>query len=222
VTSSDPNGGPAGPGDSAGQTRPTRILLADDQTLIREALAALLSFESDMEVVAQVGRGDEVVKAAAEHDIDVALLDIEMPGMDGLAAAGQLHRAQPEVKIVILTTFGRPGFLRRAMQSGVSAFIVKDSPPDRLATAVRKALAGERVIDPDLAAAALAEGINPLTPRERDVLAASADGSLISEIASRLYLSEGTVRNYLSACIQKTGARNRTEALRIAEERGWL
>ena len=225
MTSSDPNGGPAGPGgpgDSAGQTRPTRILLADDQTLIREALAALLSFESDMEVVAQVGRGDEVVKAAAEHDIDVALLDIEMPGMDGLAAAGQLHRAQPEVKIVILTTFGRPGFLRRAMQSGVSAFIVKDSPPDRLATAVRKALAGERVIDPDLAAAALAEGINPLTPRERDVLAASADGSLISEIAGQLYLSEGTVRNYLSACIQKTGARNRTEALRIAEERGWL
>ena len=225
MTPSDPNGGPpgpAGPGDPAGQTRLTRILLADDQTLIREALAALLSFEPDMEVVAQVGRGDEVVKAAAEHDIDVALLDIEMPGMDGLAAAGQLHRAQPDVKIVILTTFGRPGFLRRAMQSGVSAFIVKDSPPDRLATAVRKALAGERVIDPDLAAAALAEGINPLTPRERDVLAASADGSLIAEIARKLYLSEGTVRNYLSACIQKTGARNRTEALRIAEERGWL
>jgi two-component system response regulator DesR len=220
VTSTDPSGEPAGV--PAGETRPTRLLLADDQTLIREALAALLSFEPDMEVVAQVGRGDEVVKAAAEHDVDVALLDIEMPGMDGLAAAGQLHRAQPEVKIVILTTFGRPGFLRRAMQSGVSAFIVKDSPPDRLATAVRKALAGERVIDPDLAAAALAEGINPLTPRERDVLAASADGSLISEIAGKLYLSEGTVRNYLSACIQKTGARNRTEALHIAEERGWL
>ena len=201
---------------------PVRLLLADDQALIRQALAALLSFEPDMEVVAQVGRGDEVVKAAAEHQIDVALLDIEMPGMDGLAAAGQLHQAQPDVKIVILTTFGRPGFLRRAMQSGVSAFIVKDSPPDRLATAVRKALAGERVIDPDLAAAALAEGINPLTPRERDVLAASADGSLISEIAGKLYLSEGTVRNYLSACIQKTGARNRTEALHIAEERGWL
>ena len=220
MTSTDPSGEPAGV--PAGETRPTRLLLADDQTLIREALAALLSFEPDMEVVAQVGRGDEVVKAAAEHDVDVALLDIEMPGMDGLAAAGQLHRAQPEVKIVILTTFGRPGFLRRAMQSGVSAFIVKDSPPDRLATAVRKALAGERVIDPDLAAAALAEGINPLTPRERDVLAASADGSLISEIAGQLYLSEGTVRNYLSACIQKTGARNRTEALHIAEERGWL
>jgi two-component system response regulator DesR len=198
----------------SGDAGTIRLLLADDQQLIREALAALLSFEPDMEVVVQVGRGDEVVKAATEHHIDVALLDIEMPGMDGLA--------MPEVKIVILTTFGRPGFLRRAMQSGVSAFIVKDSPPDRLATAVRKALAGERVIDPDLAAAALAEGINPLTPRERDVLSASADGSLISEIAGQLYLSEGTVRNYLSACIQKTGARNRTEALHIAEERGWL
>jgi len=233
VTTSDPGAGPGAPGENAapggpdasgapGAVRAIRVLLADDQTLIREALAALLSFEPDMEVVAQVGRGDEVVRAAAEHDIDVALLDIEMPGMDGLAAAGQLHRAQPGVKIVILTTFGRPGFLRRAMESGVSAFIVKDSPPDRLATAVRKALAGERVIDPDLAAAALAEGINPLTPRERDVLAASADGSVISEIAVTLYLSEGTVRNYLSACIQKTGARNRTEALHIAEERGWL
>ena len=206
----------------SGDAGTIRLLLADDQQLIREALAALLSFEPDMEVVVQVGRGDEVVKAATEHHIDVALLDIEMPGMDGLAAAEQLHETMPGVKIVILTTFGRPGFLRRAMQSGVSAFIVKDSPPDRLATAVRKALAGERVIDPDLAAAALAEGINPLTPRERDVLAASADGSLISEIAGKLYLSEGTVRNYLSSCIQKTGARNRTEALHIAEERGWL
>jgi two-component system response regulator DesR len=198
------------------------VLLAEDQAMVRGALRALLDLEEDIEVVAEVGRGDEVLAAAHAIRPDVALLDIEMPGMDGLAAAGQLHRAQPEVKIVILTTFGRPGFLRRAMQSGVSAFIVKDSPPDRLATAVRKALAGERVIDPDLAAAALAEGINPLTPRERDVLAASADGSLISEIAGQLYLSEGTVRNYLSACIQKTGARNRTEALHIAEERGWL
>ena len=201
---------------------PVRLLLAEDQVMIREALAALLTFEGDMEVVAQVGRGDEVVKAAAEHQVDVALLDIEMPGMDGLAAAGQLHQAQPDVKIVILTTFGRPGFLRRAMQSGVSAFIVKDSPPDRLATAVRKALAGERVIDPDLAAAALADGLNPLTPRERDVLEASADGGTIAQIARQLYLSEGTVRNYLSACIQKTGARNRAEALHIASERGWL
>ena len=190
--------------------------------MIREALAALLSFEDDIEVVAQVGRGDEVVAAATEHAVDVALLDIEMPGLDGLSAASALRRAKPEVKIVILTTFGRPGFMRRAMESGVSAFLVKDSPADRLAETVRTVLAGGRVIDPDLAAAALAEGDNPLTPRERDVLAASADGSMISEIAAKLYLSEGTVRNYLSACIQKTGARNRTEALRIAEDRGWL
>ena len=190
--------------------------------MIREALAALLSFEDDIEVVAQVGRGDEVVAAATEHDADVALLDIEMPGLDGLSAASALRRAKPELKIVILTTFGRPGFMRRAMESGVSAFLVKDSPADRLAETVRTVLAGGRVIDPDLAAAALAEGDNPLTPRERDVLAASADGSMISEIAAKLYLSEGTVRNYLSACIQKTGARNRAEALRIAEDRGWL
>ena len=190
--------------------------------MIREALAALLSFEDDIEVVAQVGRGDEVVAAATEHDADVALLDIEMPGLDGLSAASALRRAKPDLKIVILTTFGRPGFMRRAMESGVSALLVKDSPADRLAETVRTVLAGGRVIDPDLAAAALAEGDNPLTPRERDVLAASADGSMISEIAAKLYLSEGTVRNYLSACIQKTGARNRTEALRIAEDRGWL
>jgi two-component system, NarL family, response regulator DesR len=199
-----------------------RVLLAEDQVLVREALAALLSFEDDIEVVAQVGRGDEVVRAVAENDVDVALLDIEMPGMDGLAAAAAVRRASPGVTVVILTTFGRPGFLRRAMESGVSAFVVKDSPASKLADTVRRAIAGERVIDPDLAVAALSEGVNPLTQRERDVLAASADGSMISAIASRLHLSEGTVRNYLSACIQKTGARGRAEALRIADDRGWL
>jgi two-component system response regulator DesR len=208
-----------GPSEPRG---PIRVLIAEDQAMIREALAALLSFEDDIEVVAQVGRGDEVAAAATQHDAQVALLDIEMPGLDGLSAASALRRAKPDLKIVILTTFGRPGFMRRAMESGVSAFLVKDSPADRLAETVRTVLAGGRVIDPDLAAAALAEGDNPLTPRERDVLAASADGSMISEIAAKLYLSEGTVRNYLSACIQKTGARNRTEALRIAEDRGWL
>jgi two-component system response regulator DesR len=202
--------------------RHIKVLIAEDQAMIREALAALLSFEDDIQVVAQVGRGDEVVAAATSSDADVALLDIEMPGMDGLSAAAELRKARPGIKIVILTTFGRPGFLRRAMESGVSAFLVKDSPADKLASTVRRVLAGERVIDPDLAAAALADGVNPLTNRERDVLAASADGSVITDIASKLYLSEGTVRNYLSSCIQKTGARNRTEALHIAEERGWL
>jgi two-component system, NarL family, response regulator DesR len=206
----------------SGSRPPVRLLLAEDQVMIREALAALLSFEGDMEVVAQVGRGDEVLRAAADSRPDVAVLDIEMPGIDGLAAAAELKRDHPGIKVVILTTFGRPGFLRRAMESGVSAFLVKDSPADKLAQTIRRVLAGEKVIDPELAAAALAGGENPLTPRERDVIAASADGATIAEVAAKLYLSEGTVRNYLSACIQKTGARNRAEALRIASERGWL
>jgi two-component system response regulator DesR len=201
---------------------PIRVLLAEDQAMIREALAALLSFEDDIEVVAQVGRGDEVLKTATSTCPDVALLDIEMPGMDGLAAAAELHARLPRTKIVILTTFGRPGYLRRAMESGVSGFIVKDSPADKLAATIRQVRDGLRVIDPDLAAAALAEGASPLTPRERDVLAASTDGTTIQQIARTVCLSEGTVRNYLSACIGKTGARNRAEAHRIAEERGWL
>jgi two-component system response regulator DesR len=199
-----------------------KVLLAEDQVMIREALAALLSFEEDIEVVAQVGRGDEVIKAAETSHPDVALLDIEMPGMDGLTAAAQLKQASPRVQIIILTTFGRPGFLRRAMESGVSAFLVKDSPADKLTNTIRRVLNGEKVIDPDLAAAALADGPTPLTPRERDVLQAAETGGTIAEIAKQLYLSEGTVRNYLSACIQKTGARNRAEARKIASERGWL
>ena len=202
--------------------QPVRLLLAEDQVMIREALAALLEFEGGIEVVAQVGRGDEVTEAARKTRPDVAVLDIEMPGMDGLTAAAELKKHLPDTKIVILTTFGRPGFLRRAMESGVSAFLVKDSPADKLTQTIRRVLAGERVIDPDLAAAALADGGSPLTPRERGVLDASADGRTIAEIAAGLFLSEGTVRNYLSACIQKTGARNRAEALRIASERGWL
>jgi two-component system response regulator DesR len=199
-----------------------KVLLAEDQVMIREALAALLSFEEDIEVVAQVGRGDEVTKAAEATHPDVALLDIEMPGMDGLTAAALLKQASPGIQIIILTTFGRPGFLRRAMESGVSAFLVKDSPADKLTATIRRVLNGEKVIDPDLAAAALADGPTPLTPRERDVLQAAEAGGTIAEIAKQLYLSEGTVRNYLSACIQKTGARNRAEARKIASERGWL
>ncbi len=196
--------------------------------MIREALATLLGLEPDIVVVGQVGRGDEVVGAVAAATageaggVDVVLLDIEMPGLDGLTTAARLRTSHTGVKIVILTTFGRPGFLRRAMEAGAAAFMVKDAPAAKLAEAVRRVLAGERVIDPDLAAAALADGINPLTGRERDVLAASADGSVNSEIAAKLSLSEGTVRNYLSACIQKTGARNRAEAVRIAQEKGWL
>jgi two-component system response regulator DesR len=199
-----------------------RILLAEDQGMVREALAALLGLEGDIEVVAQVARGDEVVAAAVEHAVEVALLDIEMPGMTGIEAAARLRKARPECRIVILTTFGRPGYLRRAMESGADAFLVKDAPAAQLADAVRRVLRGERVIDPTLAAAALAEGANPLTSRERDVLAAAADGSVNADIARRLHLSEGTVRNYLSMAIQKTSARNRAEAVRIAREKGWL
>ncbi|MEW1864905.1 response regulator transcription factor [Streptomyces sp. NPDC088194] len=199
-----------------------RVLLADDQSMVREALATLLGLEADIEVVAQVARGDEVVAAVLEHRPEVALLDIEMPGMTGIEAAGLLRKAAPGVKVVIVTTFGRPGYLRRAMESGAEAFLVKDAPAAQLADAVRRVLQGERVIDPSLAAAALAEGADPLTGREREVLNAAADGSVNAEIARRLLLSEGTVRNYLSTAIQKTGARNRAEAVLIAREKGWL
>lgn len=200
-----------------------RLLLAEDQAMVRGALATLLNLEDDLAVVAEVGRGDEVLSAAKAADVQVALLDIEMPGMSGLDAADALHRALPDIRIIILTTFGRPGFLRRAMESGASAFLVKDAPAAQLASAVRKVLAGERVIDPALAAEALAGGANPLTARERDVLRAAADGAATNaDIAARLHLSQGTVRNYLSLAIQKTGARNRAEAARAARDKGWL
>jgi two-component system, NarL family, response regulator DesR len=199
-----------------------RLLLADDQTLVRGALAALLELEDDFEVVAQVGRGDEVLAAAREHRPDVALLDIEMPGLDGLAAAAVLHAEMPECRVLILTTFGRPGYLRRAMEAGALGFVVKDAPPELLADAVRRVGAGERVVDPDLAVATLAGGQSPLTSRERDVLVAARGGTTVADIAEKLFLSEGTVRNHLSAAISKTGTRNRAEAVRLADDRGWL
>ena len=199
-----------------------RLLLADDQELIRSALAVMLALEEDFEVVASVGRGDEVAAAAREHHPDVALLDIEMPGLDGLAAAGVLAHEAPQCRSVILTTFGRPGYLRRAMESGASGFVVKDAPAEQLADAVRRVMRGERVVDPALAAATLAGGASPLTGRERDVLVAARDGATVADIAGKLFLSEGTVRNYLSAAIAKTGVRNRVEAVRVADERGWL
>ncbi|WP_369034912.1 response regulator transcription factor [Streptomyces adonidis] len=204
-------------------SRMIKVLLAEDQSMVREALAALLGLEPDIEVVAQVARGDEVLAAARTHaDLDVALLDIEMPGATGIEAAAQLHREFPSLKLVVLTTFGRPGYLRAAMESGADAFLVKDAPAAQLAEAVRKVLAGERVIDPTLAAAALADGANPLTDREREVLRAAANGATNAELAATLHLSQGTVRNYLSTAIQKLTARNRTEAVRIAREKGWL
>jgi len=199
-----------------------RLLIADDQELIRSAFATLLGLQPDFEVVAAVGRGDEVVAAAREHQPDVALLDIEMPGIDGLAAAMLLSEQVPGCRSLILTTFGRPGYLRRAMESGAAGFVIKDSPPEQLANAIRRVAAGERVVDPVLAAETLAAGDSPLTARERDVLVAARPGATVAEIAARLFLSEGTVRNYLSAAIAKTDARNRAEAVRTAEARGWI
>ncbi len=200
----------------------TRILIAEDQAMVRGALAALLAMESDFEVVGEVGRGDEVVPRALEVRPDVALIDIEMPGLDGLAAAAQLRAAMPGCRVIILTTFGRPGYLRRAMEAGAIGFLLKDAPVAQLADAVRRAARGQRVVDPALALAALSEGANPLSEREREVLALSASSGTISDIAARIGLSEGTVRNHLSAAIQKVGARNRAEAARIAVEKGWL
>jgi two-component system response regulator DesR len=199
-----------------------KVLIAEDQRLVRGALAALLGLEGDIDVVAEVGRGDEVVARALESRPDVALLDIEMPGLDGLAAAAQLRRALPGCRVLILTTFGRPGYLRRAMEAGASGFLLKDAPATELASAIRRAAAGGRVVDQALAVEALSEGSNPLTEREREVLAATVDAATIADIAAQLSLSEGTVRNHLSAAIQKVGARNRAEAARIALERGWI
>jgi len=199
-----------------------RLLLADDQNLVRTALATMLDLEDDFQVVAQVARGDEVVRAALEFEPDVALIDIEMPGMDGLAAAAALSHELPACRLIILTAFARPGYLRRAMEAGASGFVVKDAPAEQLADAVRRVAQGQRVVDPGLAAATLAGGASPLTGRERDVLVAARDGATVADIAGKLFLSEGTVRNYLSAAIAKTGTRNRVEAVRKAEEKGWL
>jgi two-component system, NarL family, response regulator DesR len=199
-----------------------RVLIAEDQAMIRGALAALLSTEADIEVVAQVERGDRVVEAALRTTPDVALLDIEMPGQDGITAAAALRAKLPSCRVLILTVFGRPGYLRRAVDAGVSGFLLKDAPPDELASAIRRTAKGEKVIDAQLAHAALSEGSSPLTPRERDVLAMSVRGASVEEVARSLHLTNGTVRNHLSIAIQKLNAHNRVEAARIAEEKGWL
>ncbi len=190
--------------------------------MVRGAIASLLGLEPDIEVVAQVSRGDEVLDAARAARPDVALLDIEMPGRTGLDAATELARSMPSCRVLILTTFGRPGYLRRAMEGGASGFLLKDAPASALASAIRRAVAGERIVDPGLAAAALSEGENPLTPREHEVLAASRRHATVAELADALYLSPGTVRNHLSSAMQKLDARNRAEAVRTAEEMGWL
>jgi two-component system response regulator DesR len=199
-----------------------KLLLADDQALVRGAMAALLDMEPDLKVVAEVGRGDEVLAAAEAADADVALLDVEMPGLDGVAACRALHRARPQCRVLMVTTFGRAGYLRAAMAAGASGFIVKDTPARQLADAVRRVHEGLRVVDPALAAQSLAQGDSPLTDRESDVLRAARDGGTVADVARELHLSEGTVRNHLSAAIGKTGARTRAEAVRLAVDNGWL
>ncbi|NJP25701.1 response regulator transcription factor [Microbispora hainanensis] len=199
-----------------------RVLLADDQALVRGALAAMLALEPDIEVVAQVGSGEEVVEAARHARPDVALIDVQMPGRDGLEVTADLRAALPSCRVVICTTFGRPGYFARAMENGASGFVVKDAPPEHLVDTVRRVHAGLRVVDPALAAESLASGSSPLTPRERDVLRAARQGGTVAEIARSLHLSAGTVRNHLSAAIGKTGASTRAEAALIADEQGWL
>jgi two-component system response regulator DesR len=199
-----------------------RVLIAEDQAMVRGALASLLALEDDLEVVAQVARGDEVLAAARSSCPDVALLDIEMPGANGLEVCEQLSAQMPGVHVLMLTTFGRPGYLLRAMQGGAAGFLLKDAPAQELAQAIRSALAGERILDPALAAAALRQGPNPLSAREREVLALARDEGTIAELAAALHLSHGTTRNHLSSIMRKLGASSRIEAIRIAELQGWL
>ena len=199
-----------------------RVLLAEDQAMVRGALAALLGLEPDIDVVAEADRGDETVRLAMSTKPDVALLDIELPGGDGLAAAVELRERLPSCRVVMLTTFGRAGYLRRAIDGGAVGFLSKDAPASELAKAIRAVMAGRRVIDPGLALTALSDGENPLTSREREVLAAATSGATVGDIAARLSISEGTVRNHLSVAIQKVGGRNRFEAARLAEQKGWL
>jgi len=198
------------------------VLLAEDQAMVRGALASLLALEDDIEVVADVGRGDEVLEAARRARPDVALLDIGLPGLDGLAVAELLRDELPGVHVLMLTTFNRPGYLKRAMEAGAAGFLLKDAPAEDLARAIRAAVAGQRVVDPGLAAAALGQGENPLTAREQEVLEQARRHGTVAELAAALHLSPGTTRNHLSAIMHKLDAHSRIEAIRVAEERGWL
>ena len=199
-----------------------RVMLADDQALVRGALAALLDLEDDLTVVAEVGLGAEVVDRAVTTSPDVVLMDVEMPDLDGIQATARLTAALPDVRVLIVTTFGRPGYLRRALQAGASGFVVKDTPARQLADAVRRVKAGLRVVDPALATDSLLAGESPLTTREVDVLRAASGGATVASIAGSLHLSEGTVRNYLSSAIGKTNSTTRAEAVRVAQDNGWL
>ncbi|MEU2035441.1 response regulator transcription factor [Nocardia amamiensis] len=199
-----------------------RVLVAEDMHMIRGALVALLSREDDMDVVAELDRGDRIVDEILRTRPDVALLDIDMPGLDGLSAAKRVHEQVPQCRVLILTGLSQPGYLLRALQAHVRGFVVKDAPAQTLADSIRKVVAGERVIDADLVAAALETGTSPLTTREADVLRAAETGISTDEIGRSLFLSSATVRNYLSNAIAKIGGRNRIDAIRIARNAGWL
>jgi two-component system, NarL family, response regulator DesR len=198
------------------------VLVADDQALVRGGIVAMLELEPDLRVVAEAGTGDEVLAEAVAKKPDVALVDVQMPGMDGLEAAAALRDRVPGCRVVICTTFGRPGYLTRAMAAGAAGFVLKDSPPEQLVDAIRRVHAGLRAVDPVLAAESLASGTSPLTERERDVLREARRGRTAAEIARALHLSSGTVRNHLSAAIGKTGAASGSDAARIADDNGWL
>jgi two-component system response regulator DesR len=199
-----------------------KVLIAEDMHMIRGALVALLSLEEDMQVVAELDRGDQIVPTALATQPDVAVVDIDLPGLDGLTAAEQLHQRLPQCQTLVLTGLSQPGNLLRALKVHVRGFIVKDAPAETLADGIRRVSRGERVLDPELVAAALETGSSPLTPREADVLRAAEDGIPTEQIAVRLSLSPATVRNYLSNAISKIGGRNRIDAIRIARDAGWL
>jgi two-component system, NarL family, response regulator DesR len=199
-----------------------RVLIAEDMHMIRGALVALLSLEPDIEVAAELDRGDAILETALRTRPDVAVIDIDLPGLDGLSAADLLHEQLPACRTLILTGLGQPGNLLRALKAHVRGFLLKDAPADRLADAVRRVSVGERILDPDLVAAAVETGASPLTERETAVLRSAEQGLSTDEVAARLHLSPATVRNYLSNVIAKVGARNRLDAIRIARDAGWL
>ncbi|MDR6200074.1 two-component system response regulator DesR [Microbacterium sp. SORGH_AS428] len=203
-------------------TAPIRLMLVDDQALVRGAMGALLELEGDLVVVAEAADGAQAASLAADTTPDVCLMDIQMPGMDGITATRQVREANPATRVLVVTTFARPGYLRQALDAGASGFIVKDAPADRLADAVRRVHAGLRVVDPELAEASLFEGQSPLTEREQQALRLSADGRAVAQIAAEMFLSAGTVRNHLSSAIGKTGTENRSQAAQVAREKGWI
>ncbi|WP_460785159.1 response regulator [Microbacterium tumbae] len=206
----------------SGEEQPIRLVVVDDQAMLRGALSALLDLEPDMRVVGSAGDGEEALRVVAATRPDVCLMDIQMPGADGIEATRAVRAANPATRVLIVTTFARPGYLRSALDAGASGFVVKDAPAEQLADAVRRVHAGLRVVDPALAEASLFDGANPLSERERQILRLAADGRSAQAIAGEVYLSAGTVRNNLSAAIGKVGAENRAQAVRIAQDKGWI